>query len=80
MNPVNPTSRVRLRRKINGFTARRIPLVGWGDIDWGDIGWGDIDWGPLHGGSFDRHLLRTDAAGLASVVNLEPFAGLMSIP
>ena len=70
MNPVNPTSRVRLRRKINGITAGRLPLVGWGDIDWG----------PLHGGLFDRHLLRTDAAGLASVVNLEPFAGLMSIP
>jgi|GEM_PF-5806994 len=80
MNPMNPTSLVRHGRKITGITAMRLPLVDWGDIDWGDIDWDDIDWGPLKGGSFDRHLLRTDVAGLTFAINREPFAGRMSIP
>lgn len=70
MNPMNPTSLVRHGRKITGITAKRLPLVDWGDIDWG----------PLNGGSFDRHLLRTDVAGRTSAINWEPFAGRMSIP
>ncbi len=85
MNPVNPTLLVRLRRKITGIAAMRLPFLDWGDIDWGDIDWGDIDWGNIDWGnidwrSYDRYLLRTDAAGLTSAINLEMFGGRMSIP
>jgi dihydrodipicolinate synthase/N-acetylneuraminate lyase len=56
MNPIDPLSMLRPRRKIAGISAILLPFLDDGSIDWS---------------SFERHVTRTAEAGLTPAVNMD---------
>lgn len=56
MNPIDPSSLIRPRRKVTGISAILLPFLDSGDIDWK---------------SFEQHVIRTVEAGLTPAVNMD---------